>query len=956
MGSGFQYPRGSEWRRWDLQVQTILDDNYKSLSEYYEELKAAKPQLWDSFCAKVGGEESALKFDSKGYYNDAGVPKDTRCDNYAKTFFAFVETFVPPLSCVAFTDHNYQDAKLIDSLLAHAKASTCKAIAGVEINVEGVHLLVLFGKPPYSKPNYSEGIKEFLSSLDVRDRKTAGALTVCHKTIYDVIEIIGKQRGIYIFAHCNSDNGLFQERGRTDRTHLADVFNRKGRALLQTACKESAVSLMSYIESNRALKAIPILTIASDARSLADVGKADKDGIYSWIKADPTFDGLKQLLYEPSERVALQEHTPEQKSRNLVIEKVRFLDTSSLPRFSNEWIPLNPNLNSIIGGKSSGKSLLLYHIANAIDPDQVEKRLDSRYNLKYDFSGEFAFEVCWEDGAMDKLSEKPAEKKRTITYLPQMYINNLAEKGKENALYDLILEILDQNEQFRSFYQDSRTFAAEIAANISTEIIRLFSFQIELTRETNELRSLGDRDGIEREIDRKQKEIESLRSSSGFSESEELEYQKLSTGRNRVVERISLLENRLRVFEGFAEDIERVFQEFRDNIGSSFEEDKIELGDDGEGIEQLSAIHDALISWLDKEVPTRMEEGFVIISSQSEELTKSRSRLAELDELRQPYLLKVTNQGLLQELQDGITKEENKLKLLESKEQLIQTLTGSISQTKLRIKSNYKDLLDSYRKVVVELSKDNFKAISSDITLRATLGMDSKRFSVQFEDFLDKRQDLDSILPECYDTDNNFLFNSEQQDANIANVFEAILDGRLRLRAGRETKDAVLKLFEDYFIIRFDLVQNNDSIGEMSPGKRGLVLLKMYLHLSNADHPILIDQPEDNLDNRTIYEELNDFIREKKVKRQIIMVSHNANLVVSTDSDEVIIANQAGQHPDRDNRRFQFEYVSGALECRFEDNAQRGILYKKGIREHVCEILEGGEDAFKRREKKYGFA
>ncbi|MCL4518263.1 MAG: hypothetical protein M1587_03605 [Thaumarchaeota archaeon] len=919
-------------------------------------MKLSKPEQWNSFCSKVGGEESALRFDSRGYFNDAGVPKHIRCDNYAKTFFAFVETFVPLISCVAFTDHNYQDTRLIDSLLAHAKGSTCKAIAGVEINVEGVHMLVLFGKPSFTRPNYSEGIKEFLSSLDVREPKTDGVLTVCHKSIYDVIEIIGKQRGIYIFPHCNSDNGLFQERGRTDRTFLANVFNKKGRVLLQTACKDNADSLMDYIRSNRALKAIPIITTASDARSLRDVGKSDEDGIYCWIKADPTFDGLKQLLYEPSERVALQEHTPEQKGRNLVIEKVRFLDTSPSPNFSDEWILLNPNLNSIIGGKSSGKSLLLYHIASAIDPGQVEKRLDPRYNLKYDFNGEFAFEVCWEDGAIDKLSEKPAEKKRTITYLPQMYINNLAEKGKEKYPDDLVIEILDQNEQFRSFYQDSLTFAAEIVASISTEIIRLFSSQSELIRETNELRTLGDRTGIKREIDRKQKEIESLRSSSGFSEPEESEYQRLSTERASVAERISLLETRLRVFEDFAEHIEHSFQEFRDNIGSFLEDEKIELGDDGEGIEQLTAIHEALISWLDKEAPTKVEEGFVIMGSQHEELTKSKARLAELDELIQPYLLKVSNQGLLQELQDGITKEENKLKLLESKEQLIQTLTASISQTKLRINSNYNNLVDSYRKIVIELSKDDFKSISSDITLRAFLGMDSKRFSAQFEDSLDKRQDLDSILPECYDSDNNFLFNSEEQDTNIARVFEAILDSRVRLRSGRETKDAVLKLFEDYFIMRFDLVQNNDSIGEMSPGKRGLVLLKMYLHLSNADHPILIDQPEDNLDNRTIYDELNEFIREKKVKRQIIMVSHNANLVVSTDSEEVIVANQDGQHPGRDNKEFRFEYVSGALECLFKENSQRGILYQKGIREHVCEILEGGEDAFKRREKKYGFA
>lgn len=140
----------------------------------------------------------------------------------------------------------------------------------------------------------------------------------------------------------------------------------------------------------------------------------------------------------------------------------------------------------------------------------------------------------------------------------------------------------------------------------------------------------------------------------------------------------------------------------------------------------------------------------------------------------------------------------------------------------------------------------------------------------------------------------------------------------------------------------------------MSPGKRGLVLLNLFLHLSNATHPILIDQPEDNLDNRTIYEQLKTFIRQQKKKRQIILVTHNANLVVSTDAECVIIANQSGQNSGKDNKTYQFEYCSGAIEDSFERPEEEGVLYQKGIRQHICEILEGGVDAFREREVKYG--
>ncbi|MGL6372487.1 hypothetical protein ACSZMY_02085 [Aeromonas hydrophila] len=140
----------------------------------------------------------------------------------------------------------------------------------------------------------------------------------------------------------------------------------------------------------------------------------------------------------------------------------------------------------------------------------------------------------------------------------------------------------------------------------------------------------------------------------------------------------------------------------------------------------------------------------------------------------------------------------------------------------------------------------------------------------------------------------------------------------------------------------------------MSPGKRGLVLLNLILHLSNSSHPILIDQPEDNLDNRTIYDQLNNFVRTRKMKRQIIMVTHNANLVVAADAECVIVANQSGQQENTENDKFRFEYCSGGLECSFEKK-EPNSLQDKGIRQHVCEILEGGISAFKEREMKYGF-
>lgn len=78
-------------------------------------------------------------------------------------------------------------------------------------------------------------------------------------------------------------------------------------------------------------------------------------------------------------------------------------------------------------------------------------------------------------------------------------------------------------------------------------------------------------------------------------------------------------------------------------------------------------------------------------------------------------------------------------------------------------------------------------------------------------------------------------------------------------------------------------------------------------------------------------------------------------MVVANDAENIIVANQDGQQVGKDNKQFKFEYVSGSLEDTSKAPDENGILYQLGIREHVCDILEGGQEAFEKREEKYGF-
>ena len=137
--------------------------------------------------------------------------------------------------------------------------------------------------------------------------------------------------------------------------------------------------------------------------------------------------------------------------------------------------------------------------------------------------------------------------------------------------------------------------------------------------------------------------------------------------------------------------------------------------------------------------------------------------------------------------------------------------------------------------------------------------------------------------------------------------------------------------------IKYGVQYDGVSIQQLSPGTRGIVLLLLYLVIDKDDYrPLIIDQPEENLDPKSIYDELVTRFRSAKQKRQIIIVTHNANLVVNTDAEQVIVASCISH---QQNQLPEIDYVSGSLE-------------NPEIRKKVCEILEGGERAFKERAKR----
>jgi len=134
------------------------------------------------------------------------------------------------------------------------------------------------------------------------------------------------------------------------------------------------------------------------------------------------------------------------------------------------------------------------------------------------------------------------------------------------------------------------------------------------------------------------------------------------------------------------------------------------------------------------------------------------------------------------------------------------------------------------------------------------------------------------------------------------------------------------------------ILYHRKSPNQLSVGQRGTLYVCMKL-ATDMFTPFVFDQPEDDLDNEFIMDELRPIFQEIKRYRQVIIATHNANLVVNADAEQVIVA-----HNDSEI----LSYTSGALEHTSGDYAD------PGTRETVCRILEGGEEAFRQRERKYG--
>lgn len=947
------YPAGSEWRRWDLHIhtpETNKEDSY---------FGSTTEEKWDAFYQNIAnyvgdGSDPSKAIAVMGVTdyvtidNYKKVVADNRLPECVKLIIPNIEMRMTPVAQAPVNIHFLFDPAIVDQLETRFFSQLKIDIGGKPYHPVKSELIAL-GKT--NLPNQTDervllkkGVELFVISKDAID---------------DVMKKDPDLRNHVLIGVSNSTNDGVSGVGRND-------FYKIGTGSQMDAVISSIFKMADFVFSgnpndveyflgrkkgancsredviDRCGSLMPCV-IGSDAHKNEDVFEPALKR-YCWIKADPTFNGLRQIVYEPGTRVKIQEMQPEQKERYYVIDGVSFGEVDIDKRiegtdlqgmFSGEYIPFNDHLNCIIGGKSTGKSLLLHNIAYAIDPTQVKKKCE---NKKASAKDSIIDGVCvrWKDGTLSKASDVQHDHK--IVYIPQTYLNRLSESQDESTDIDSIIESIvlgkkDNKDAFSKMKSDLDSLKKKTDA----DIYQLRTLQGEVEELVEQQKEIGTREGIKKEIEDKEKRRKEI--SEALSISDE-DIKKYSVAEHEAAE----LEGVIRRLTREKESVESI-----ETLVQMIDFSSLDLSDE---IQQLlesasaSAVQSADKSWQE----SKIELLSAIIKQISEKQDKLRADNVIIESLGQ----QVKQNAELLELSKTLKKQKEKLsdfteiaQKIQDRKNQIAIILDQLAQTFDRYKAIHDEFADYINDSDKEANTDNPAGDDEDLRfiVRSPFRKESfeETLRAKFNKTVLKGQ-RDIIDLDCFD-------EKDFPPEKIKMLIERVTDGTLKLLTSASQEETLRSVLSDWYNTTYNVEMDGDTIGAMSPGKKALVLLKMLIKLEDSKCPILIDQPEDDLDNRSIFRELTPFILSRKVDRQIIVVTHNANVVLGSDAEEVIVANQDGKNTP--NKSYKFEYVTGAIEHCGRTCGGKGVLYQFSIQQHICDILEGGREAFKHREQKY---
>jgi len=925
------YQRGSEWRRWDLHIHTpgtIKNDLFKGTT---------LDEKWDNFysdiAAYVGDGSDPIKcitvIGITDYLSVANYNKvicDNKLPNSVKFVLPNVEMRIQPIAADSPVNiHFIFDPRIVDSLESRFFSQLSFSHGGTNYSAARDQLIRLGKKLDSSVDDltaYKNGIQQFVPSLD---------------SVKEVFEKDPDLRNYAIIVVSNSNGD-----GVSGAANHSSYCETDGTPSQLTLFRQSIYQFVDAIFSAKPSDIRYFLgegkddveTVISkcgslkpclhgcDAHTNSKIFEPD-DQRYCWIKSNPTFNGLRQVLYEPKERVRIGSLKPEEKPSYYVIDRVEIEDSD----FQTSPIYFNDKLTCIIGGKSTGKSILLHNLASVVDPKQVlQKNQTAKTNVK----ALKQLKVFWADGAVNRTGSQEIDAHKII-YIPQTYLNRLSDENEEVTEIDKIIQdIILINQDTKRIYDEVQAAIREYKSSLDKTIYDLLDSKRKLSEIESKRKELGTEEGIKGEIEKLHTQKEKLSQELALSEEDIKRYDEAVAQIRSITIKVKTIESEIIFFNG----IDSVVEARSFSIDLSAETKAVFAMAIEQAIQAANSLWNNTKTELLKGLSKKKQD----LEIEIKEYQKTEAALHD----------KIIGNEALSNLSQSIQTENAKLedfKMLDKQFNDEKTRYNSLMNQVVQSMLFYKNQHDKYATAVNE----NPDLSTSDLEFSVETPFRKDAFCEKIKLISDKRT-LKSII----DIDN---FRTEDYTIEmLTTLLNFILDGNLPLVKNNTSETALRDILTDWYNTTYSVKMDGDPIELMSPGKKALVLLKLLISLADSKCPILIDQPEDDLDNRSIFDDLIPFIKEKKKERQIIVVTHNANIVLGSDAEEVIVANQRGKNSP--NKAFRFEYRSGAIEddlpvLNSGNQVDDGILNQQGIQQHICDILEGGEKAFDLRKNKY---
>lgn len=915
--------RGSEWHKWDMHVHTPGSYHWnggKTLKEMDEAEKAAS---LEEFTQTINDSDVSV-FALQDYWNfdwyfELREYLNGQEELLKKKIFPGMELRIESPAPFRLNIHAILSDELTNQQLSDFKSALQIRWEADETKNLSDEALIDYAKRLGAGKAREQGFDDPKSLTDDQ------LLELGSKTAEITIESLSKAKAkmpkgkAYIMLAYDTSDGL-EGLDWKNHPHLdlyfmqtADIFetrNLDNKNLFNGVKNEKNESFFEDFWKSLGEVAKPAIA-GTDAHRFVDYGNYPSNKA-TWIKADLDFKGFEQIIYEPKDRVKIQELKPEEKSDQLIIDYVEFTNKDE----SEERVFLNQNLNSLIGSRAQGKSNLLKNIAYAVDPDQVLFRgIDTSDFLKLK-----DFKVVWSDGTTD--THDDVVKSKGILFIPQKFLGELL-YGKVPKFDTFLTDLFINKEDFKSSLDSSEKLADQINLNIAATVQDLIKIRREGVTKNSTLKKLGNKDQFNKEVG----ELEQRTKVSGAEAKIKEEDLKLY---DELTQSINLL---VRTIRDNSRDITILQKLTSQEVISSEVIFEYELS-----AEVTKKLQDELKA-SDQNFKTEF------LQHEIEELRKLNAQTSATLAATEKQLKPLTEKIKKHESLVSLTKRLNEIKTvvvnISTLEKELLVLRDNFIEKREELTEQYADFETVYKSLSIDLPELTFSKVNIVVSFDVQSLRDWSEENINYHNSPEFRRNSDKKHDEAV----KFLaspYDWQYKPSSLSKLLKQLVDGilstKLTLKSGKEIEFVLIDLLQNRFKIDFlKSVKNQEGVEfrEMSDGEQMLSLLEMIFKFDDYNYPVLLDQPEDDLDSRAISTTVVNFVAEEKRSRQLIVATHNANLVVCGDSENVIVSQKSG------GTRPDFRYISGSIE-------------NPTTNKEILEILEGGEKAFELRRKKIG--